>query len=268
MKKAFITGINGQDGSFLAELLLEKGYEIYGLIHSKESNISNINKIFNDIHINYGSITNSEILNNIIKKEHFDEVYHLAAQSSPSLSFQNPYETFNTNIIGTTIILESIKKNSKDTKTFITSSAEIFGNNPPIPQNENTKLNPISPYCVSKAACFFLGNLYRNNSNLYICNGIMYNHESFRRPEFYVSRKISSLVAKIKKNMIDRIELGNINIKRDWGYAKDYVEAMWLTLQQGKSDNYIICSNEIYSIKEMVDLAFNEIGIKLKWFNT
>lgn len=268
MKKAFITGIPGQDGSYLTEFLIEKGYDIYGLIESDKIDLSFIKKHIEKLHLYTGLITNQDLMEELIKDIQPDEFYHLAAQSSPRISFISPNETYMTNILGTSIILEALKRFSPNTRTFLAISAEIYGNDPPVPQNENTRLNPTSPYGISKTTCFFLGNLYRNDYNLYVSNGILYNHESERRSLDFVSRKITNTVAKIKFNLVDHLELGNINIKRDWGYAKDYVKAMWHTLQPNKSDNYVICSNELHSVKEMVEIAFNEIGINLSWYNS
>ncbi|MBU1206892.1 MAG: GDP-mannose 4,6-dehydratase [Proteobacteria bacterium] len=271
-KKALITGITGQDGSYLAELLLSKGYEVHGLIRrSSTFNTDRIDHIYADPHepstklfLHYGDITDSGQLTNLIYNVQPDEIYHLAAQSHVRVSFDMPEFTGDVTGLGTTRILEAIRRSGIKTRFYQASSSEMFGSSPP-PQNEESPFRPRSPYAASKVYAYWMVRNYREGYNLFACNGILFNHESPRRGETFVTRKITRAVARIKLGMEKKIYLGNLDAKRDWGYAKEFVEAMWLMLQQNEPEDYVIATGETHSVREFVDLAFAHAGIEIEW---
>jgi GDPmannose 4,6-dehydratase len=271
-KKALITGITGQDGSYLAEFLLGKGYEVHGLIRrSSTFNTERIDHIYIDPHdpkaklfLHYGDITDSGQLTNLIYNIQPDEIYHLAAQSHVRVSFDMPEFTGDVTGIGTTRLLESIRRSGIKTRFYQASSSEMFGDAPP-PQNEETPFRPRSPYSAAKVYAYWMVNNYREGYGMFAVNGILFNHESPRRGETFVTRKITRALARIKFGLQDKLFLGNLEAKRDWGYAPDFVEAMWLMLQQDKPDDYVVATGETHSVREFVDLAFNHAGIEIEW---
>jgi GDPmannose 4,6-dehydratase len=265
-KKALITGITGQDGSWLAELLLQKGYEVHGLVRrvaleTQTHRLWRIKHILKKIHLHSASMESYASIFNIIYKVKPDEVYHLAAQSYVSYSFEDEFSTLSTNISGTHYILSAIKETGVKTKFYFAGSSEMFGKTTQVPQNEETKFNPRSPYGISKVAGFELTRNYREAYNLHASSGILFNHESERRGFEFVTRKISIGAAKIKLGIENCIELGNLDAQRDWGYAPEYVEAMWLMLQQKEPDDYVVGSGKTHSVKEFVKLAFESLGL-------
>lgn len=271
MKKkiALITGISGQDGSYLAELLLEKGYEIHGLIRrlaleNKENRFSRLNGILKKIKIYDGDITNYQTIWRLIAKVKPDEIYHLAAQSFVGLSFLDDFSTLDNNIFGTHHILSAVKEISPKSKFYFAGSSEMFGNIDTSPQNEKTKFNPVSPYAISKTTGYYLTQMHRDAYGIFACSGILFNHESPRRGFEFVTRKITSTAAKIKLGMADKLELGNLDAKRDWGFAGDYVVAMWQMLQQKQPDDYVIATGESHSVREFVEAAFDNLGLDWK----
>ena len=263
MKKALITGITGQDGSYLAEFLLEKGYEVHGLIRrSSTFNTERIDHIYADPHdlkaklfLHYGDITDSGQLTNLIYNIQPDEIYHLAAQSHVRVSFDMPEFTGDVTGIGTTRLLESIRRSGIKTRFYQASSSEMFGDAPP-PQNEETPFRPRSPYGAAKVYAYWMVRNYREGYGMFAVNGILFNHESPRRGETFVTRKITRALARIKIGLQDKLYLGNLEAKRDWGYAGDYVEAMWLMLQQDVPDDYVIATGETHSVREFLEEAF------------
>ena len=267
-KKALITGITGQDGSYLAELLLQKGYEVHGLIRRASTfNTERINHIYIDPHeagtkllLHYGDLSDAGQLTNLIYNIQPDEIYNLAAQSHVRVSFDLPEYTGDVTALGSTRLLESIRRSDIDTKFYQASSSEMFGNSPP-PQNENTPFYPRSPYAAAKAYSYWMTVNYREAYNIFACNGILFNHESPRRGETFVTRKITMALARIKLGLQNKLYLGNLDAKRDWGYAKDYVEAMWLMLQQDEPEDYVIATGEAHSVKEFLDEAFKCAGL-------
>jgi GDPmannose 4,6-dehydratase len=271
-KKALITGITGQDGSYLAELLLSKGYEVHGLIRrSSTFNTERIDHIYVDPHdpkaklfLHYGDISDSGQLTNLIYNIQPDEIYHLAAQSHVRVSFDMPEFTGDVTAIGTTRLLETIRRSGIKTKFYQASSSEMFGN-APAPQNEDTPFRPRSPYAVAKVYAYWMVRNYREGYGMFAVNGILFNHESPRRGETFVTRKITRALARMKLGLQDKLYLGNLEAKRDWGYAKDFVEAMWLMLQQGEPADYVIATGESHSVREFINLAFALAGIELEW---
>lgn len=276
MKKALITGITGQDGSYLADFLLEGGYEVHGLRRrSSAYNLGNIEHLDSDPHINgtrfflhYGDLTDSSNLVQIITSIKPDEIYNLAAQSHVHISFSVPEYTTEVNALGTIKLLEAIKSTKPDTKIYQASTSELYGKALEIPQNENTPFNPRSPYAVSKLYSYWIIKNYRKAYDLFGCNGILFNHESPRRGTPFVTRKISEAVANISKGRWEKLYLGNLDAKRDWGYAKEYVETMWLMLQQDEPDDYVIATGESHSVREFVEKAFLVIGKTIVWHGT
>jgi GDPmannose 4,6-dehydratase len=272
MKRALITGITGQDGSYLAEFLLKKDYEVHGLIRrSSTFNTERIDHIYADPHdpkaklfLHYGDITDSGQLTNLIYNIQPDEIYHLAAQSHVRVSFDMPEFTGDVTGIGTTRLLESIRRSGIKARFYQASSSEMFGDAPP-PQNEETPFRPRSPYSAAKVYAYWMVKNYREGYGMFAVNGILFNHESPRRGETFVTRKITRALARIKYGLENKLYLGNLEAKRDWGYAPDFVEAMWLMLQQGKPDDYIIATGETHSVREFVDLAFSYAGIEIEW---
>ncbi len=270
MKKVFITGITGQDGSYLAELLLEKGYEVHGLVQrleleDTERSLWRISHLMNKITLHPGSIESFPSLFRIFEKVKPDECYHLAAASFVSYSFDDEFAIFNSNVNGTHYILSVIKESSPNCRFYFAGSSEMFGNATISPQNELAHFNPRSAYGITKVTGFHLTKNYRQSYNLFACSGILYNHESERRGFEYVTRKITSTVAKIRLGLASELRLGNLDAKRDWGYAPDYVHAMWLMLQQSEPDDYVIATGKPNSVKDFVAHAFQEVG--LEWEN-
>ena len=269
MKKALITGITGQDGSYLAELLLEKGYEVHGIIRRASTfNTSRINNLYEDPHINgvrlflhYGDIADSTNLIKLLYRIQPDEVYHLAAQSHVRVSFDIPEYTGDVTGLGTIRLLEAIREVGLQTRFYQAGSSEMFGLVQEVPQNETTPFYPRSPYGAAKVYAHWITVNYRESYGLYACNGILFNHESPRRGETFVTRKITRAVAQIKAGLQDKLYLGNLDAKRDWGYAKEYVEAMWLMLQQEKPDDYVIATGETHSVREFLHEAFSHAGL-------
>jgi GDPmannose 4,6-dehydratase len=271
MKKALITGITGQDGSYLAEFLLSKGYEVHGLIRrSSTFNTERIDHIYVDPHeanvrlfLHYGDITDSGQLTNLIYNIRPDEIYHLAAQSHVRVSFDMPEFTGDVTGIGTTRLLEAIRRSGIKTRYYQASSSEMFGD-ASAPQNEETPLSPRSPYAVAKVYAYWMARNYREGYGMFAVNGILFNHESPRRGETFVTRKITKGLARIKYKLQDKIYLGNLKAKRDWGYAKDFVEAMWLMLQQEVPDDYVIATGESHSVEDFLEEAFGYAGLDWK----
>ena len=271
MKKALVTGITGQDGSYLAELLLQKGYEVHGLIRRSSSfNTSRIDHIYQDPHntnkrlvLHFGDLTDGSNLNRLMKTIKPDEVYNLGAQSHVRVSFDMPEYSTDVNALGTIRILDSIIESSIKTKFYQASSSEIFGNSSP-PQNENTTFYPRSPYAVSKVYAYWITLNYREAYNLFTCNGILFNHESPRRGETFVTRKITRSATRIKLGLQNTLFLGNLDAKRDWGYAPEYVEAIWMMLQSEDSDDYVVATGEAHSVREFVEEAFTYLGLDWK----
>jgi GDPmannose 4,6-dehydratase len=270
-KKALVTGITGQDGSYLAELLLSKGYEVHGLIRrSSTFNTDRIDHLYIDPHdpkarlyLQYGDITDSGQITNLIYNIQPDEIYHLAAQSHVRVSFDMPEFTGDVTGLGTTRILEAIRRSGIKTRFYQASSSEMFGAASP-PQNEETPFQPRSPYGAAKVYSYWMVRNYREGHGMFACNGILFNHESPRRGETFVTRKITRALARIKFGLQDRLYLGNLEAKRDWGYAGDYVEAMWLMLQQDAPDDYVIATGETHSVREFLEEAFKYAGLDWK----
>jgi len=269
MKKALITGISGQDGSYLSELLLNKNYEVHGIIRrvaleDETHRLWRLRAIKKELKLHSGSLESFPSLAQIINKIQPDEIYHLAAQSYVANSFEDEFSTLNTNINGTHYMLSSMKEFSPKSKFYFAGSSEMFGKAVESPQNENTKFYPRSAYGISKVAGFELTRNYREGYNFFASTGILFNHESPRRGFEFVTRKISLAVAKIHNNLQKELRLGNIKAMRDWGHAKDYVEAMWLMLQQKKAEDYVIGTGEQHSVEEFLDIAFKHVGKNYK----
>ncbi len=269
MKRALITGISGQDGSYLAEFLLAKGYEVHGIvrrsaIEDPEHRMSRIKHILPQIRIHAGSIESFASIFNVVGGIKPDECYHLAAQSFVAYSFEDEFSTLMTNINGTHHMLSAMKQLVPDCRFYLAASSEMFGNAPP-PQNENTPFRPRSAYGISKLTGYHLVRNYREAYGLFAVNGILFNHESPLRGLEFVTRKISYGLARIKHGLQEKLILGNLNAKRDWGYAPEYVEAIWLMLQQPGPDDYVVATGETHSIREFVELAFQSVGIEIVW---
>jgi GDPmannose 4,6-dehydratase len=269
MKKALITGITGQDGSYLAELLLSKGYEVHGLIRRASTfNTSRLDPIYADPHLeksrlflHYGDLADASGLARLLGKIAPNEIYNLAAQSHVRVSFDCPEYTADVTGTGTIRLLEAIRETGLNPRFYQASSSEMYGMVREVPQTELTPFYPRSPYGCAKVFSFWLTVNYRESYNLHASNGILFNHESPRRGETFVTRKITRAVAHIKAGLQNTLYLGNLDAKRDWGYAKEYVEAMWLMLQQDKADDYVIATNETHSIREFLDIAFGHAGL-------
>ncbi len=272
IKKALITGITGQDGSYLTELLLYKGYEVHGIIRRASTfNTGRIDHIFVDPHnpeaklfLHFGDLSDAEQISNLIYNIEPDEIYHLGAQSHVRVSFDIPEYTGNTTALGTVRLLEAIRRSKHKLKFYQASSSEMFGAAKP-PQSEVTVFKPQSPYACAKAYAYWMVKNYRDGYGLFACNGILFNHESPRRGETFVTRKITRGLADIMAGRQKKIYLGNLDAKRDWGFAPEYVEAMWLMLQQEKPDDYVIGTAESHSVREFIEHAFNYAGINISW---
>ena len=271
-KKALITGIMGQDGSYLAELLLEKGYEVHGIIRRSSSfNTGRIEHLYQDFHVNdarvflhYGDLADGSALSRLLEKIQPDEIYNLAAQSHVRVSFDIPEYTADVVALGTIRILDAIKETEIKTKFYQASTSELYGKVVETPQTEKTPFYPRSPYACAKLYSYWITINYRESYDMYACNGILFNHESPRRGETFVTKKITHAIARILKKEQDKLYLGNLDAKRDWGYAKDYVEAMWLMLQQDKAEDYVIATGETHSVREFLDEAFGLVGLDWK----
>jgi GDPmannose 4,6-dehydratase len=268
MKKAFITGITGQDGSYLAEFLLNKGYEIHGLIRrSSTFNTDRIDHLYRDLHdpearvyLHYGDLSVSGQLMDLLHDIKPDEIYHLGAQSHVRVSFDMPEYTGDITGLGTLRLLEGIRKTGIKTKFYQASSSEMFGAAPP-PQSEATPFQPQSPYAAAKVYAYYIAKNYREAYKIFACNGILFNHESPRRGETFVTRKITRAATRIKLGLQDKLFLGNLDAKRDWGFAGDYVEAMWLMLQQDQPDDYAVATGETHSVREFTERVFRILGL-------
>ena len=271
-RRAFISGISGQDGSYLAELLLGQGYEVHGLVRRSSSfNTRRLDPIYRDPHdpepalaLHYGDLTDAVSLTNLLRELQPDEIYHLGAQSHVRVSFDIPEYTAQTTGLGTLRILEAIRASGVHTRFYQASSSEMFGSAPP-PQTETTPFHPRSPYGVAKVFAYWATVNYREAYGLYAVNGILFNHEGPRRGETFVSRKITRAVARIRAGLQDKLYLGNLDARRDWGFAGDYVRAMWLMLQQPEPDDFVIATGESHTVREFLDLAFGRVG--LDWSN-
>jgi len=274
-KKALITGITGMDGSHLAELLLEKGYEVHGIIRRTSTfNTGRIDHIFDKLNLHYGDLTDPLVISNLVSQIQPDEVYNLAAQSHVKVSFEIPYYTAQVDGLGTLAILEAVKNHCPKARVYQASTSELYGgmewNMPITGYTEESKMHPRSPYGCSKMYGLWITKNYRESYGMHISNGILFNHEGERRGETFVTRKITMALAHIKNSLdsgkdFQNLKLGNLYSKRDWGYAKDYVEGMWLMLQQDKPDDYVLATNETHTIKEFVELACKECGWNINW---
>lgn len=271
-KTALITGITGQDGSYLAELLLDKGYQVHGLIRRASSfNTKRIDHLYQDPHTNpqlflhYGDLSDGTNLERVLEKVQPDEIYNLGAQSHVKVSFDLPVYTGDIDGLGVARLLEAIRETQLNPKFYQASSSEMYGKVLEIPQSESTPFYPRSPYGAAKVYAYWLTVNYRESYNLFACNGILFNHESPRRGETFVTRKITRGLARIKLGLEDCLYLGNLDAKRDWGYAKDYVEAMWLMLQHAIPDDYVVATGENHSVREFVELSAKCLGFDLIW---
>jgi GDPmannose 4,6-dehydratase len=274
VKKALITGITGQDGSYLAELLLEKGYEVHGIIRRASSfNTTRIDHIYQDPHtpgcrlfLHYGDLGDASSLNYLLKKLRPEEIYNLGAQSHVKVSFDVPEYTGEVTGLGACRLLEAVRElDLKDCRIYQASSSEMFGASPP-PQNEATLFYPRSPYGAAKVYAYWIGVNYREAYGMHVSNGILFNHESPRRGETFVTRKVTRAASRIKLGLQKKLYLGNLEAKRDWGYARDFVEAMWLMLQQAKGDDYVVATGEAHSVRELCEAAFSHVGLDYRDF--
>jgi GDPmannose 4,6-dehydratase len=273
MKKALITGITGQDGSYLAELLLSKGYEVHGIIRRSSSfNTERIDHIYRDPHesgvrmfLHYGDLNDASSINKVLRDVRPDEIYNLGAQSHVRVSFDIPEYTGEVDALGAVRLLEGIRETELNTKYYQASSSELFGKVAETPQKETTPFYPRSPYGCAKAYAYYITVNYRESYDLYACNGILFNHESPRRGETFVTRKITHAAARIKMGSQSCLYLGNLDAKRDWGYAGDYVEAMWLMLQQSVPEDYVIATGETHSVREFAEKVFAHLDMPLEW---
>ncbi len=275
MKKALITGITGQDGSYLADFLLTKDYEIHGIVRRASSfnrerieHILNTPELQSRVHLHYGDLSDSSSINQIVKTVKPDEIYHLGAQSHVRISFDIPEYTGDVTALGTLRLLDAIRDSGINTKFYQASSSEMFGQVAEIPQTERTPFHPRSPYGVAKVYGYWITVNYRESYDMFATNGILFNHESPRRGENFVTRKITHTLANIKFGYEKKLSLGNLNAQRDWGYAPDYVEAMWLMLQAAKPTDYVVATGETHSVKEFVDTAAAAAGFELSWEGT
>lgn len=267
-KRALITGISGQDGSYLAELLLEKGYEVHAIarrmaIENPEHRLYRIRHLIGKVELHGASLESYPSLYQVISRVRPEEVYHLAAQSFVSYSFEDEFTTMNANVNGTHYMLAAVRELVPKARFYFAGSSEMFGNPPTVPQNEETIFRPRSPYGISKVAGYYLTRNYREAYGMYACSGILYNHESPRRGFEFVTRKITSHAAKIKLGLANELRLGNLEARRDWGHAREYVKAMWLMLQQEKPDDFVIATGVNYSVRDFAEMAFAEAGLML-----
>ena len=270
MKKALITGITGQDGSYLSEFLLNQGYEVHGIVRrvaleDPTHHLSRISHLLEHLHLHSASLESYPSLYNVIEKVCPDECYHLAAQSFVNYSFDDEFSTISTNVNGIHFVLSAIKEKGIDCKVYFAGSSEMFGKANETPQNELTLFHPRSAYGISKVTGYYLTQNYREAYGMFACSGILFNHESERRGYEFVTRKITSTIAQIKLGLIDKLVLGNLDAKRDWGYAPEYVRAMWMMLQQDSPDDYVIATGETHSVREFVKKAFEVAN--LNWEN-
>lgn len=268
--KAFITGITGQDGSYLAELLLSKGYEVHGILRRSSSiNTKRIDHIFNDLNLHYGDVTDASCVSNIISSVKPDEIYSLAAQSHVQISFEMPNYTGQVDGLGTLNILEAVKNHSPNSRVYFAGTSELYGgmeyNRPESGYDESSAFHPRSPYGVAKLYGFWISKNYRESYNMFICNGILFNHGSPRRGVNFIEKKIVSGLVGVKKNKQNCLNVGNLYSKRDLGYAKEYVEGMYLMLQQEKPDDYVLATGESYSVKEMIEITCSLLDMKINW---
>jgi len=273
MKKALITGITGQDGSYLAELLLEKGYEVHGIVRRSSSfNTDRIDHLYKDRHeddvrmfLHYGDLTDSSNLNRLIEKIHPAEIYNLGAQSHVQVSFEVPEYTAEVDAIGTLRLLDAIRETGVDCRFYQASTSEMYGKVQEVPQTEATPFYPRSPYGVAKLYAYWIVKNYRESYGLHASNGILFNHESPRRGETFVTRKITMAVARISRGLQKCLYMGNINALRDWGYAPDYVNMMWMMLQQDTPDDYVVATNEMHTVREFIEKSFACVDIEIEW---
>jgi GDPmannose 4,6-dehydratase len=273
MKKALITGITGQDGSYLAELLLEKGYQVHGIIRRSSSfNTKRIDHLYKDPHaknvnmfLHYGDLTDSSNLHRLIEKINPDEIYNLGAQSHVQVSFEVPEYTASVDGVGTLRLLEAIRSIGLPVKFYQASTSELYGKAQEIPQKETTPFYPRSPYAAAKLYAYWIVVNYREGYNMFACNGILFNHESPRRGKTFVTRKITRAAASIAEGVQDKLYLGNLNSKRDWGYAADFVQGMWLMLQQKTPEDFVLATGRTSTVRQFVELSFKAVGIDLKW---
>jgi GDPmannose 4,6-dehydratase len=276
MKKALITGITGQDGSYLAELLLEKGYEVHGIIRRSSSfNTGRINHIYQDPHesgvrmfLHYGDLNDASSLNKVLRDVRPEEIYNLGAQSHVKVSFDVPEYTGEVDALGAVRILEGIRETGLNTRFYQASSSELYGKVVETPQKETTPFYPRSPYACAKAYAYYITVNYRESYNMFACNGILFNHESPRRGETFVTRKITRAAARIKLGLQSCLYLGNLDAKRDWGFAGDYIEAMWLMLQQTEPDDYVVATGETHAVREFAEKVFARHDMPLEWQGT
>ncbi|MCX6157121.1 MAG: GDP-mannose 4,6-dehydratase [Ignavibacteriota bacterium] len=272
-KIALITGITGQDGSYLTEFLINKGYVVHGIIRRSSSfNTGRIDHLYTNpeilnkkLFLHYGDVTDTSNLNRLLEKTHPDEIYNLAAQSHVKVSFEVPEYTAEVDAIGTLRFLDAIRETGLKTKFYQASTSELFGKVQEIPQNEKTPFYPRSPYGVAKIYGYWIVVNYREAYNIFACNGILFNHESPRRGETFVTRKITRAVSKIICGHQKKLSLGNLNAKRDWGYAPEFCEGMWMMLQQDKPEDYVLATGETHTVREFVDLTFKGLGVELEW---
>ncbi len=273
MKKSLITGITGQDGSYLAEILLKKGYEVHGIIRRSSSfNTARIDHLYNDpaisgkkMFLHYGDVTDTSNLNRLLEKVEPDEIYNLAAQSHVKVSFELPEYTAEVDAMGTLRFLDAIRETGVKTKFYQASTSELFGKAQQVPQNEKTPFYPRSPYGVAKLYGYWIIINYREAYNLFAVNGILFNHESPRRGETFVTRKITLAAARIKLGLQKTLKLGNLGAKRDWGYAPEFCEGMWLMLQQKEPEDFVLATGETHTVREFADAAFRELDMELEW---
>lgn len=272
-KKALLTGITGQDGSYLAELLLEKGYEVHGIIRRASTfNTSRIDHLYQDTHnknvrmfLHYGDLTDSSNLNRLIEKIHPSEIYNLGAQSHVQVSFEVPEYSTDADALGVLRILDAIKETGVPARFYQASTSELYGKVQEVPQTETTPFYPRSPYAVAKQYGFWITKNYREAYGLHASNGILFNHESPRRGETFVSRKITMAVARIHNGLQECLYMGNIDARRDWGYARDYVKMMWLMLQQEEPDDYVVATGEMHTVREFIEKGFAHVGRVIEW---
>jgi len=261
-RKAFITGITGQDGSYLAEILLEKDYEVYGMVRRSSSfNTARVDHIFGDIELVFGDLADGSVLNQLMRTIRPDEVYNLGAQSHVRVSFDIPEYTADVDALGTLRLLDAIREEGVDCRFYQASSSEMFGKVAEVPQHEETPFHPRSPYGVAKVFGYWITRNYREAYGMYAVNGILFNHESPRRGPTFVTRKITRAVGAILRGEQDELKLGNLDAKRDWGYAKDYMEGAWLMLQAEEPDDYVLATNETHTVAEFLDEAFSYVGL-------